>query len=105
MEFIFGKIDVLAVLVFIFATLAVTELLKKVFGKIIWFCKLLEIGFFKLCLSWIVGAFAFVVLHLTFHSFPVTEATVLQFLIWTALLNGGYKIVTTVLGYLKEMRK
>jgi len=104
MEFIFKQIDVLAVFVFIFATLAVTEGLKFAFSKHLKLCAMMDIGFFKICLSWIVGAILFFVLHLTLHSFPVTEATILQFGIWILLLNGGYKIVASLLDYIKDLR-
>ena len=104
MDFIFGKIDILAVLVFIFATLFVTEFLKSIFKKHQRLCDILDIGFYKLCLSWLVGGIVFYVLHLTLKTFPVNEATILQFAVWIALLNGGYKIVTTLLDYIKEMK-
>lgn len=104
MEFIFKHIDPLAVLVFIFATLAVTEGLKYILAKSLRFCAMMEIGFFKICLSWIVGAMVFVILHLTLKTFPVTEGTVIQFMIWVTLLNGGYKIVASLLDYIKDLR-
>jgi hypothetical protein len=104
MDFIFGKIDILAVLVFIFATLFVTEGLKNILRKYPRVCALLDVGFYKLCLSWLVGAVVFFALAKTLHTFPVTEATIMQFAVWIALLNGGYKIVTTLLDHIKEMK-
>jgi hypothetical protein len=104
MEFIFKHIDPLAVLAFIFATLAVTEGLKYILAKSLRFCAMIEIGFFKICLSWIIGAAMFFAFHFTLHSFPVTEATILQFAIWVLLLNGGYKIVASLLDYIKDLR-
>ena len=101
MEFIFGKLDPLAVFVFIFATLFVTELLKYVMGRVVWFCRLLEIGFFKVILSWLAAAGTFYILHLVLHSFPVTEESVFRCFFWVLLLNGGYKIYTL----LREMVK
>lgn len=94
MEFIFGKLDPLAVFVFIFSTLAVTEGLKYILGRVTWFCNMLEIGFFKVLLSWAVGAGVFFVLHFVLHSFPVTEESVFRCFFWVLLLNGGYKIYT-----------
>lgn len=99
MEFIFGKLDLLSVFVFIFSTLAVTEGLKYILGRVTWFCNLLEVGFFKVVLSWVVGAGVFFVLHLVLKSFPVTEESVIRCFFWVLLLNGGYKIYTL----LKEM--
>jgi len=104
MEFIFQHIDVLAVFVFIFATLAVTEGLKFVLAKSVKFCAMMDIGFFKICLSWAVGAVVFLILHLTLKTFPVTEGTVLQFAIWVLLLNGGYKVIASLLDYIRELK-
>jgi len=105
MEFIFSKMDPLAIFVFIFATMAVTQGLKYVLSKSLKFCALMEVGFFVILLSWVVGAIVFFVMHLTLHSFPVTEATVLQFMIWVLLLNGGYKVISDLLTYIKGLRK
>jgi hypothetical protein len=99
MEFIFGKLDVLSVFAFIFSTLAVTEGLKYIMGRVTWFCAMLDIGFFKVLLSWAVAAGLFLVFHLTLKLFPVTEEVVLRCFVWVLLLNGGYKIYTL----LKEM--
>jgi hypothetical protein len=104
MEFIFRNIDVLAVFAFIFATLAVTQGMKYVLVKSVRFCAMMDIGFFVILLSWAVGAIVFIIMHLTLHSFPVTEATVLQFMIWVLLLNGGYKVIAALLDYIKELR-
>lgn len=103
MEFIFHDIDILAVLVFIFATLFVTEFLKSVLCRFTKFCALLEIGFYKLCISWIVGAIMFYLLHLTLKTFPVNEKNILQFATWTAILNGGYWILPRMLDYLRNI--
>lgn len=104
MEFIFKHIDPLAVFAFIFATLAVTEGLKYILANSIKFCAMMDIGFFRILLSWAVGAIMFVAFHLTLHSFPVTEATVLQFSIWILLLNGGYKVIASLLDYIKQLK-
>ena len=104
MEFIFGKLDPLAVFVFIFATLFVTELLKYVMGRVVWFCRLLEIGFFKVILSWLAAAGTFYILHLVLHSFPVTEESVFRCFFWVLLLNGGYKIYTLLRKMVKSGR-
>jgi len=105
MEFIFSKMDPLAIFVFIFATLAVTQGLKYVLSKSLKFCALMDIGFFVILLSWAVGAVVFIALHLTLHSFPITEGSVLQFMLWVLLLNGGYKVLSDLLTYIKGLRK
>jgi hypothetical protein len=104
MNLIFKQIDILSVLVFIFATLAVTQGLKFALSRHPVWCALLDIGFFKICLSWMIGAIVFFVLHLALKTFPVTEASVLQFAIWIALTNGGYKLVTMALDKIKIIR-
>jgi hypothetical protein len=104
MEFIFKHIDPLAVLVFIFCTLAVTEGLKFALSKHVRLCAILDVGFYKICLSWAVGAVMFFALHFTLHKFPVTEASILQFAIWVLLLNGGYKVIASLLDYIKELK-
>jgi hypothetical protein len=104
MEFIYKGIDPIALVVFLFCVLLVTEGLKTIFSKIIWFCKLLEIGFFKVCISWLAGAIMFFVLHLALHSFPVTEKTIVQFGLWTLILNGGYWIIPKMLDFIQSFR-
>ena len=59
MEFIFSKMDPLAIFVFIFATMAVTQGLKYVLSKSLKFCALMEVGFFVILLSWVIGAIVF----------------------------------------------
>jgi len=103
-ELIFGKVDVLAVVAFVFATLFVTDGLKRAMNRVLWFCRALESDFFKVCLSWLVGAGVFAVLHLTLTDFPITQGTVLQFGIWVLLLNGGYRIITTVRDMIRDWK-
>jgi hypothetical protein len=105
MEFIFGKIDPLALFIFIFATLAVTEGLKKGMERIVWFCNLLEIGFFKVLLSWLVAGVSFVIFGLAFKTLPVTEDSVFRCFFWVLLLNGGYKIVTALMEYRRGLKE
>lgn len=95
-ELVFGKVDVLAVVAFVFATLFITSGLKSVFRKLPVICYWLDNDFAKVCLSWAVGAGVFSVMHLTLTDFPITQGTVLQFAIWVLLTNGGYRIITTV---------
>lgn len=104
MEFIFRHIDPLAVLAFIFCTLLATEGLKFILSKHVRLCAILDVGFFRILISWAVGAAMFFVFHFTLHSFPVTEASILQFAIWVLLLNGGYKVIASLLDYIKELK-
>jgi hypothetical protein len=104
MKQIFSHINELAVIVFIFSTLAVTQGLKFIFAKKEKFCLLIEIGFFRILLSWGIGAIMFFVLALVLHDFPVTEFSIIQYAIWTLLLNGGYKVVISFLEMLKKIR-
>ena len=104
MKEIFSNINELAVIVFIFSTLAVTQGLKTIFSKSLKFCELLEIGFYRIVLSWIVGAVTFGILAVTFHSFPVTEFSIIQYAIWTLLLNGGYKVVIPFIEVIKKIK-
>ena len=101
MEFIawLAKIDPVTLFVFLFSTLTVTEGLKYALSKVLWFCALLEIGFFKVLLSWLVAAPLFVLLHFVMKTMPVTGENVFRCFLWILLLNGGYKIYTM----LKEM--
>jgi hypothetical protein len=103
-EFVFGKVDVLAVVAFVVATLFVTDGLKRAMSRVMWFCRALESDFFKVCLSWLAGGAVFAVMNLTFPAFPVTQATVLQFIVWVLLLNGGYKLISTVRNYIREWK-
>lgn len=103
-EFVFGSVDVLAVIAFIFATLFITSGLKALLAKHPKWCAWLDNDFFKVCLSWIVGAGVFFAMHLALHSFPITEQTILQFAVWVLLLNGGYRIVTTVRDYIRDWK-
>ena len=98
----FSKIDPVSLFVFLFVTLFVTEGLKYLLGKVIWFCRLLEIGFFKIILSWIAAAPVFLVLHLTLKSMPVTGDNVFRCFLWILMLNGGYKIYTMLKDMIKK---
>jgi hypothetical protein len=104
MKQIFSHINELAVIVFIFSTLAVTQGLKFLFAKKEKFCAMLEIGFFRILLSWAIGTIMFFILALFFHAFPVTEFSIIQYAIWTLLLNGGYKVVLSFLEMLKKIK-
>jgi|GEM_PF-3445008 len=103
-ELVFGKVDVLAVVAFVFATLFITSGLKSALRRFPGICYWLDNDFAKVCLSWLVGAGVFAVLHLTLTDFPVTQGTVLQFGIWVLLLNGGYRIITTVRDMIRDWR-
>jgi hypothetical protein len=102
--FVFGEVDILAVVAFIFATLFITSGLKALLAKSARWCAVLDNDFAKVCLSWIVGAAVFAAMHLTLHAFPVTEQTIVQFAVWVLLLNGGYRIVTTVRDYIRDWK-
>lgn len=102
-EFVFGAVDILAVIAFVFVTLLLTSGLKALLAKTK-ICAVLDNDFAKVCLSWVAGAGVFLAMHLLLHSFPVTERTILQFAIWVLLLNGGYRIITTVRDYIREWR-
>jgi hypothetical protein len=108
MEFIvwLAKIDPVTLFVFLFVTLAVTEGLKRAFIKRALFCELLEIGFFKVLMSWAIAAPVFFALHLVTKSLPVktlavTGENIFRCFLWILMLNGGYKVYTM----LKEMVK
>ena len=103
-EFAFGKVDILAVVAFVFATLFITSGLKSALRKFPGVCFWLDNDFAKVCLSWAVGAGVFMALHVTLTDFPITQATVLQFIVWVLLLNGGYRIITTVRDYIRDWR-
>jgi hypothetical protein len=104
-EAIFDKVDIIAVLVFVFVTLFVTEGLKGLLRKVVWFCAAMENYFFKLCLSWIAGALVFIfVLPRLFSTIPVNDTTRLQFVFWTLALNGGYQLFFWILGKIKELK-
>jgi hypothetical protein len=103
-ELVFGQVDVLAVFAFVFATLFITSGLKSALNKHVTLCALLDVDFYKVLLSWAVGALVFVGFHFTLHSFPVNELTILQFSIWVLLLNGGYKVISTVRDYIREWK-
>jgi len=98
MEFIvwLAKIDPVTLFVFLFVTLFVTEGLKYLMAKVLWFCALLEIGFFKVVLSWVTAAPVFLILHLTMKTMPVTGDNVFRCFLWILLLNGGYKIYSSL---------
>jgi hypothetical protein len=105
-EAIFNKVDILAVIVFMVSTLLVTSGLKGVLGRVMWFCRAMENDFFKLALSWIVGAVMFLlVLPRLFTTIKADDLTILQFIFWTLLLNGGYKLIKWLLTTWKEMRE
>ena len=103
-EFVFGKVDILAVVAFVFSTLCVTWVMKKWLlrkpGVAYW----LDDDFPKLMLSIAVGAVVFVAMHFTLPAFPITQATVLQFCCWQGLLNGGYKVITVVRDYIRDWK-
>jgi uncharacterized membrane protein YjjP (DUF1212 family) len=103
-ELVFGKVDVLAVVAFVFATLFITSGLKSVFRKLPVICYWLDNDFAKVCLSWAVGAGVFAIMHLALTDFPITQGTVLQFGIWVLLLNGGYRIITTVRDMIRDWK-
>ena len=103
-ELVFGKVDVLAVVAFVFATLCVTWLMKKLLLRNPRIAYWLDDDFPKLMLSIAVGAGVFVALHFVLPDFPITQATELQFLVWQGLLNGGYKLITTVRNMIRDWR-
>lgn len=103
-EFVFGKVDILAVVAFVFATLFITSFLKSALRQFPGICFWLDNDFAKVCLSWAVGAIVFIVMHLTLTDFPITQATILQFGIWVLLLNGGYRVITTVRDYIRDWK-
>jgi hypothetical protein len=43
-------------------------------------------------------------LHFTLTDFPITQGSILQFIIWVLLLNGGYRIITTVRDYIRDWK-
>jgi hypothetical protein len=105
-EAIFNKVDILAVIVFMLATLFVTSGLKGLLSRVVWFCRAMENDFFKLAISWIVGAAVFVlILPRLFTTIRADDLTILQFIFWTLLLNGGYKLIKWLLTTWKEMRE
>jgi len=103
-EFVFGKVDILAVVAFVFATLFITSFLKSALQRFPRVCYWLDNDFAKVCLSWTVGAGVFVALHLTLTDFPITQSTVLQFAVWVLLLNGGYRIITVVRDMIRDWK-
>jgi hypothetical protein len=104
-EAIFNKVDVLAVVTFMLATLLVTSGLKGIMGRVVWFCRALENDFFKVCLSWAVGAIVYLlILPRLFKTIHADDLSVLQFVFWVLVLNGGYKLITWLLKTWKEMR-
>ena len=103
-SFVFGEIDVPAVIGFMVATLAVTSGLKFWLRRSARFCEALEVDFNKVILSWIVGAIVFVAMHFALPAFPVTQETIVQFAVWVLLLNGGYKFVTAVRDYIRDWK-
>jgi hypothetical protein len=103
-EMIFGKVDPLAVVAFVVVTLGITYFLKKAIVGRPRLCYYLDDDFPKVVLSWFVGAGVFMAMHFTLHDFPITELTVLQFAIWVLLLNGGYKVISTVRDYIREWK-
>jgi len=104
-EEIFEKIDILAVVVFVFATLFVTQGLKGLLRKVAWFCAAMENYFFKLCLSWIAGALVFIfALPRLFPTVPIDDMTRLQFVFWTLALNGGYQLFFWMVEKYREMK-
>jgi hypothetical protein len=103
-EIVFGKVDVLAVVAFAVATLCITWALKGILRRFpkcgVW----LDDDFPKVLLSWAVGAVVFMALHFTLTDFPITQGSILQFIIWVLLLNGGYRIITTVRDMIRDWR-
>jgi hypothetical protein len=69
-EFVFGTVDILAVVAFVFATLFITSFLKSALRQFPGICFWLDNDFAKVCLSWAVGAVVFIVMHLTLTDFP-----------------------------------
>jgi hypothetical protein len=55
-EFVFGKVDILAVVAFVFATLFITSFLKSMLRSSPAICYWLDNDFAKVCLSWAVAA-------------------------------------------------
>ena len=98
-------LDILSLITFIFTTLMVTELLKKLvyslsskYIKKEQTLKLIKKSqFLPLTLSWIVGAIIFTLLNVTVKQDIITYTTIIQFLLMTALMNGGYKILKPVI--------
>lgn len=87
---LFGiEIHLIAVAIFIFATLFVTEVLKR---KLL---KNYQGNFLKLLLSWVVGAVIFVVIGL-FKKDLISIEGIVQFAFFTALLNGGYRLLKRI---------
>lgn len=91
---VFGfYINVLAIIVFMFSTLLVTEIIKYYIKR-----EVLERHQYliPLGLSWVVGIICFRVVFLFTHQ-PIDINATLQFALFTLLLNGGYQILKPII--------
>lgn len=99
------EVNVLALITFIFTTLLITELLKKLvyflMSKIIKTKDNLKLinksQLIPLCLSWIVGTIIFILIEVITIKDMITYDTIIQFALMTALLNGGYKLLKPII--------
>jgi len=97
---VFGfEFNLLALAVFIFCTLFITEVIKKILKH-----RIKENKFLWIIISWIVGAGIFYILSIT-GWVKITFILCFQFALFVLLLNGGYKILKPFFLKWKEVFK
>lgn len=94
--------DVLAICLFLFSTLLVTDILKYVVNKFLKFE--ITASTIPLVMSWAVGASIYLLLH-AYFDIPITTNSIVQFAFLTLLLNGGYKYIKSFLKKLSDLKK
>jgi hypothetical protein len=119
--FFFGlEIDIVAVLVFIFAMIIATNVIKFIIKTIACYIekkyfknpykldfieKLIETDGWKLAISWIIGWYCFKLIIKYSGKLPITDGstivvsiwTIIQYALFTGLTCGGYKLLKPVI--------
>ena len=96
--------DILAIIVFIAMMIFSTEIVKPLLKKIVKIKNLIEDkNWFNLILSWLIGWSIYFILYRWMQLIP-TRMSILQFLFFTLLANGGYRYIKKILKKIKELK-
>jgi sensor histidine kinase YesM len=98
--------DLIALTVFMFVWMVSTQLFKPLLKKVVIFEKWMKsTDIFNLLLSWMVAGLTYFFIIHKLLKFEITSISIVQFSFFTLLVNGGYKVVTKLYKYIKEIKQ
>jgi hypothetical protein len=97
--------DMIAITFYIISLIIVTQVLKPLLSKILFFDRLIKnTDYFNLALSWLVGGILYFYVLAKWLHMGIEKESIIQFAFLTALTNGGYKLLKPLILKLKKLK-